>query len=481
MMNFIVRRLSRLPAAIAVLALLSACASDKLVYRTQSTPTPPADAAGFVGYADTTTGQTVCGACHVDKQNEWAQTHHAHAWTDLQASGHAQASCDACHTVDSYGNATTDTLVGFLATHDARYHDVQCENCHGPGLTHVTSPTIANEPLASLAADTGGVLNGVACGQCHTGINNPQTDNWVQSAHANSIPTTHIIGNAACEGCHVGQYALQAWGMQTNYIEASAGTTSPLSVTCAVCHDPHGGPNAYQLRYPIDVRDTSQMLCMRCHQRDAKASAPYGGHPPMAPEGPILLGYAGWFPPGYTGPDTISDTHGSAANTNLCVTCHMPQDRVTNASGALVANYGGHLFIAAPCLNSDSVPTAGTCDITQRSFAACAQSGCHGTPAAAMSAMTAATSRLALLDSALSSQLARLPDSLFSSDTVNTAIGAQFDLQLAEKTGSEVHNPFLMETLLTASITQVQQDYGIAPAFAVDLTDELRGEAGKFR
>ncbi len=460
--------------------LLAACVSEKVVYRGSASYTPPTAAAGYVGYVDASTKQTVCGACHVDQQASWMQTHHAEAWADLQASGQATAACEACHAVDAYGNASADSVVGFLATHDARYHDVQCESCHGPGLTHVTAPALSNVPLASMAADTGGT-GAAACGACHTGAAQPQADNWVQSAHANSIPTSHIIGNASCEGCHTAQGALAAWGVQTNYREAADVTTNPLSITCAVCHDPHGGPNAYQLRYPIDVADTSGMLCMRCHQRNGKPSAPYSGHPPMAPEGPVLLGFAGWFPPSYTGPDTIADTHGSAKNTNLCVTCHMPHDSVTNGSGALVADYGGHLFVAAPCLDANGVPTAGTCDISQRSFASCATSGCHGTPAAAMSAMTAATSRLALLDSALNSQLVQLPDSLFASPTVNTAIGAQFDLQLAEKPGSEVHNPFLMEVLLTSSISQVQQDYGIAPKISVNLTDVLRRNAARYR
>jgi predicted CXXCH cytochrome family protein len=431
--------------------------------------TPPAGAANFVGYADTASGQTACGDCHLDQQAAWSQTKHAHAWADLMAGDTAAASCDACHAVDAYGSLPPDSLAGFLATHDARYHDVQCESCHGPGLAHVTDPSLANRPLASLAADTG-----VACGACHTGANQPQADNWVQSLHANSIPTSHIIGNASCDYCHVGQAALAAWGVQTNYREAADAATNPMMVTCAVCHDPHGSANPYQLRYPIDVRDTSAMLCMRCHQRNAKPTAPADTHPPMSPEGPVLLGFAGWFPPGYTGPDTIVATHGSAANANLCVTCHMPTARVTNAGDSLLQNYGGHLFIAAPCLDPNGVPTAGDCDISQRSFAACATSGCHGTPDAARSAMVAVQGRLALLDSALSSQLVQIPDSEFTADTVNTAIGARFNLQLAEKPGSEIHNPFLMETLLTSSIQQVETDYGIPPTIAVDLRKEIK-------
>jgi predicted CXXCH cytochrome family protein len=465
-------------------ALLSAsCTSDKVVYRNSPPGTPPpVAAANFVGYTDTLTKQTVCGNCHNDKQAEWLQTHHANAWSDLQASGHAMASCSPCHTVDSYGNATKDTLVGFLATNDSRYHDVQCESCHGPGLVHVTAPSLENIPLASLAADTGGVVNGVACGECHTSANTPNVDEWVQSAHANTIPFSSIVGNASCDHCHVGQDVLQAWGVQTNYIEASQDVTNPLTVTCAVCHDPHGGPNAFQLRWPINVPDTAGMLCMKCHQRDAKPTAPADTHAPMSPEGPVLLGFAGWFPPSYSGPDTITDTHGTvAANPNLCVTCHMASKTVDNAGGALVDDYSGHLFIAAPCLDANGVPTTATCTVSQRDFSACASSGCHGAPSDAMSAMSTVITRLALLDSALSSQIVKLPSSLYLSTTMNTAIGARYNLWLAEKVGSEVHNPFLMEALLTSSIQQVQLDYGIPPTISVSLANILPATASRYK
>ncbi len=56
---------------------------------------------------------------------------------------------------------------------------------------------------------------------------------------------------------------------------------------------------------------------------------------------------------------------------------------------------------------------------------------------------------------------------------MTTAFGAKFNLLLAEKAGQEIHNPFLMEALLTASIQQVQTDYGIAPKVSVNLANIL--------
>ncbi|MGH7668126.1 MAG: cytochrome c3 family protein [Gemmatimonadaceae bacterium] len=474
--------LGRLTALIAGAMVAISCSSDKIVYQNQSSFTPPPTAAkNFIGYADTAAKKTVCGNCHVDQQASWAVTKHASAWADLQASGHADASCAPCHSVNANGNASTDSLSGYLATSDARYQDVQCESCHGPGLTHVTAPGLSNRPLASIAVDTGAAI-GNGCGECHTGDHDPFVDEWVEtksSGHAHL--EAHALGNAACTNCHVGQNALLAWNVNTNYLEANQAATNPMAITCAVCHDPHGGPNVAQLRFPIGVPDTAGNLCMRCHQRDGKPVAPAGQYGPMSPEGPVLLGYAGYFPPSYTGPDTIIGTHGSAANANLCVTCHMGKLTVNDASGKLVTSYMGHNFSAAPCLDANGVPTTGTCDISQRSFDACATSGCHGSPAAARSAWTAVIGRLALLDSALNSQLVQIPATEFTQTTMNSAIGGKFNRLLAEKAGSEVHNPFLMETLLTSSIRQIQTDYGIAPKISVNLANILPQTAANDR
>ncbi len=464
----------RLAVLLVGAVVASSCTSEKITYRSEpSFTTPPAAAGNYVGYADTLTKQTVCGTCHVDQQAKWVTTKHANAWADLQASGHAGASCVPCHTVGPNGNAASDTMVGYVATKDARYEDVQCESCHGAGLTHVTAPGLGNRPLASIAVDTGTAF-GNGCGECHTGSHDPFVDEWVKTADAgHAHPEAHALGNASCTYCHVGQDALTKWGVNTNYVEAGQSATNPMTITCAVCHDPHGGPNTAQLRYPINVADTAGNLCMRCHQRNGKPAAPASSYAPMAPEGPVLLGFAGWFPPNYTGPDTIVGTHGSSANPNLCVTCHMGKMTVNDANGALVTSYMGHTFAAAPCLDAQGVPTTGACDISQRSFAACATTGCHGSPAAARSAMTAVEGRLALLDSALNSQLVQIPATELKKTTMNTAIGAKFNLMLAEKVGSAEHNPFLMETLLTSSIKQVQMDYGIAPKISVNLANIL--------
>lgn len=473
--------LGRLAALLVGAVVASSCTSEKVVYRSEPSFTnPPTAAANFVGYSDTAARQTVCGNCHVDQQAKWFGTKHASAWADLQASGHAGASCYPCHSVSANGNAVTDTAVGYIATKDARYHDVQCESCHGPGLGHVTAPSLNNRPLASINVDTGTAI-GNGCGECHTGLHEPFVDEWKQSNHAHSVETP-TLGNAACQPCHTAQGALAAWNVNTNYVEASQLATKPLAITCAVCHDPHGSNNPAQLRWPINVADVTQNLCMKCHQRVAVPD-PTSTRGPHSPEGETLLGTAGWWPPGTDLSDTIVATHGSSANPQLCVTCHVSSFSVTDpTTGNLTFQATGHLFVAIPCLDNTGKPTTGSCSISQRTFAACTGSGCHGTPQVAMSAFQADTARLALLDSALNSQLVKIPASEFAASSVlTTAKGAKFNLQLAEEPGAVVHNPFLMEALLTASIKQVQLTYGIAPKINVDLTNILPAMAAKYR
>ncbi|HET7250266.1 MAG TPA: hypothetical protein VFI79_10500, partial [Gemmatimonadales bacterium] len=89
--------------AIGVLAL-GACTNEKIVFKTREPFNPPPDSVnGFLGYFTVNTKQTTCGNCHVGVQTNWAQTKHSQAWVDLQASGHASGSCNACHSVSERG------------------------------------------------------------------------------------------------------------------------------------------------------------------------------------------------------------------------------------------------------------------------------------------------------------------------------------------------------------------------------------------
>ena len=438
---------------------------------------PPEGAAGFLGYGtpeDQTEKLTTCGNCHVGFQSDWETSAHADAWAGLQDSGHAQSFCEGCHTVNELGNAS-EAEGGWVATTDDRYHDVQCESCHGPGETHVENPD-ASQPFASLAVALDGTTG---CGECHNGTHHPFVEDWSQSAHATAVESA--AGREGCADCHRGQSILLAWGENSEYVEDDP-TAAPLGIVCGVCHDPHGSDHVGQLRFPVETTSIESHLCARCHDRRTVPD-PGSSHglEPHAPEAALLVGEAGWFPPNSEIDEgEIRGTHGSDANPRLCATCHVNSYEVTDSeTGEFVFNSTGHLFTAIPCVDASGIPVEGDCEISTsaRSFQGCTGSGCHGDATAAFSALTAASTRIENAATELHDLLLLVDPNLEEAGgaidpadpTFTTAEGATFNYHLAtfggDVTGSTAHNPFLVEALLLASITEVEDEYGV-PATA---------------
>jgi predicted CXXCH cytochrome family protein len=458
-------------SSILLAVALGSCVDEKIVYRDgPNFVTPPSSAASFLGYSDEATKKTVCGSCHAGQQATWATTAHAGAFATLASSGAMQGSCQACHTVNDRGNAIADTSAGWRTTHDTRYHDVQCESCHGPGLAHVSSPQ-RGQMLASVLADTGAaVTNG--CSECHNGTHQPFVEEWRKTdGHGEShsiqpsatVPTATDT-KATCQGCHNTIGVLAAWGVNTNFKEKVSATYVQVGNTCVVCHNPHGSENTHQLRYAIDVRDVNSNLCMRCHQRRAIPD-PAVNSGPHSEQGPLLLGQAGWWPPNLNIGDSLSATHGSARNPKLCATCHVQRYTVNDkVTGKFAIQVTGHRFLPIPCVDANGAPTDDqSCAVSAKSFKGCAASSCHGSESIARAAYTTTQARIASINVELRRLLALVPASQFViGPTYTTARGAKFNADLADQPGAFVHNPFLVEQLLRASISQVAKDYNLA-------------------
>ncbi|MEP6621692.1 MAG: cytochrome c3 family protein [bacterium] len=487
-MVYVVRRL----LGATVLALLAACTTENVVYRDAANfAAPPAAAKSFLGYADIANKRTVCGSCHLDAQARWSTTKHASAWNDLQSSGGATGTCEACHSVNDKGNAVTDTIAGYRSTKDARYHDVQCESCHGPGLTHASNPTSSNLPLASIKADTN-ATNG--CGECHSGVHSPFVNEWRLSNFkglSHSIVQSGTVGNAdpTCVNCHTAQGALAQFDVTSNYAEkvAPSGITAAnaLPLVCATCHAPHGSDNTHQLRFSISAANIDENLCMKCHQRRADPSQVTTRNSVHSPEGPTLLGLAGWFPPGLSPGDSIIGTHGTPSrNTQLCAGCHVARFAATDkATGKFAFQATGHRFIAAPCVDANGVPTVSQdCSLAAKTFRSCATSSCHATEAVARTLYTTDSVRVyqlvASANSAIAKVKAKTPAAcVLGSLPFTSCLGTQFNVSLATSPGGFVHNPFLIEQLLVGSINAIAKDYGVTPDSPASLTLQLRQPA----
>jgi hypothetical protein len=197
---------------------------------------------------------------------------------------------------------------------------------------------------------------------------------------------------------------------------------------------------------------------------------------PHAPQGPLLLGTAGWWPPNQPWNQIVGSHGNPAVNPGLCAGCHVvPFDVTDAATGDFIVEATGHLFAPIPCLDEEGRPIArGNCSDSQRTFVACATSGCHSDEDAARSAKAGAEARIAQLRGALGSLLDQVPDAEFdqSDQVYTTAEGAEFNRKLA-RGGAHVHNPLLTETLLIASIEAVRAQYGVTQQSPVSLTPAL--------
>lgn len=467
--------LTWVPLTVLALAALAGCVDEKIVYRDRDLFEEPLAAAGsFLGYTDHSTQLTVCGNCHVEKQGGWEGTAHAHAWETLVDIGQdGNAACQGCHSVSQNGNAAEDP-VGYTATFEERYEDVQCESCHGPGLTHVSSPTDANAPLPALAVDTLAVNQG--CSECHSGTHHPFAEEWRQSRHGDM--SAYPQGRADCESCHTGEGALEAFGWRTRYLEAASvqnNLSNNLPITCAVCHDPHDATNAGQLRFSVESREVDDNLCMKCHQRRAVPELESSGGP-HSPQGPLLLGQdVGWRPSNFVYNDLlIQGSHGGTRNQRLCATCHVNSYEVTDAeTGDFLVTVTGHRFLPIPCVDSNRIPTEDqSCTKTypERSFASCVSGVCHDNESLASFLLQDKEDDIAALVDDLVTVLAdpAVPPTEYdvTDDRISVAEGATFNRKLGEIESSAIHNPFLTEALLDASIQAVIDEYGAAPPAA---------------
>ena len=357
-----------LPAVVMGLLLSSACTDETITIRDPYND-PVDNVNGFLGYFSVADQQTTCGNCHADEQANWIETAHAGAWEGLHTSSFANdTTCGPCHSVSALGNWVIGDA-GYAATFDSTYHDVQCESCHGPGLDHVLEPSVT-QPLASFFAATDSTTG---CGECHQDTHHPFVEQWEVSAHGSGGSFSRG-GSESCDECHNGKEALvEQFGVDAPYLEKDNGELA--SITCVVCHDPHGSPYEGQLRAPVSEA-TNRNLCIKCHnRRPTPSQTTHGFH---AAQGPLVIGGdLGWLPDSLEWPyPGNAHFHGRVdANPGLCATCHV--ETFTTANGF---NSVGHLFEAAPCVDDDGVPYPGhDCELADRRWNACAQ--CHGTAA----------------------------------------------------------------------------------------------------
>jgi predicted CXXCH cytochrome family protein len=496
-------------ALLATAFASSACTNTETVEVEKPRFNPAPDSvAGFLGLYDVHTNQTTCGNCHVNNQTEWSGTRHAGAYATLASlpPGVALPTCFGCHTVSQNGNTyfASGVAGGWNAVPDSVYHNVQCESCHGPGLTHVTNPNTTNIPLASALVTP----PGQTCLACHSGTHHPFAEQWSQSAHAtlrNEAGGPAETPSSCGAACHSGAGAMAklSGNAPTNYI----GKSTQFAITCAVCHDPHSKTNTGQLRAPIDNPEITANLCTSCHVRGAAATPSFtinsrGAH---ASQGAVYFGEgAGWIPPGFVfDPNNPVQTSHVVANQRLCAGCHVVKFTTTDISTGEDFTSVGHLFSPDPCKDANGLPTTGDCayTATARFWSGCTNSGCHADANVAANLFNGMRAEVQVLidilwidsdhDTVLETTdggllpevLAQHPSTTVAAtdsawycctvdpkdNNLSVAEGALFNARmLAEELyghndGSKgIHNPALYKGLIAGSINAVRDRYGLS-------------------
>ncbi len=339
---------------------------------------------GSVGNVPPNIAQGQCAGCHsgsipslADKVTPWKTSGHAAMFqrgVDGIVSSHYSSSCMSCHTTGldtdplAVNNGFDDQMTSsgwlfpstlqpgnfdtLVANHPqlAQVGTIGCEMCHGPGNQH-----FGNAAKTAVSIDIG------ACAACH---DEPWRHNKVSeyenSKHAELIwsssfrqqPSssdfmTNSLNN--CIRCHDGQ----AFINYTNEVGTDTRSiTSVQNLTCAACHEPHGTPNAYQLRkisvdtlangLAIPSTVGSGGVCMNCHKsrRDGETypittsiSSHFGPH--HSPQTDMYLGKNA-----HSFGQSIPSSIAHSLVQDACVGCHMS---ATVDTGSVARDkIGGH-------------------------------------------------------------------------------------------------------------------------------------------
>lgn len=304
------RRLSSIPcrllAALAVLALLAACASGALREKLLTLPTIE---------GASTVGQQACVDCHGDLAKALdADVHGRLSAADLQG---ARGGCESCHGPGSLHAGDGDVArILQPAKLPPEQSAALCATCHSSGK--LIDWTHSEHALAD-----------VGCSDCHV-------------LHGEEAPGTANLKKAdpeLCYGCHQEQLA------KANF--PSHHPVKEGKLQCSSCHNPHGA----------ELSDERQnALCIECHGR-------YQGpfvfeHSPVQEDCGICHDAHG----------TVADNLLKQNEPFLCLQCHeshfhaMRTGASVNASNVAFSAYNPDGTLADPLVGTSTPATvfAGT-------------------------------------------------------------------------------------------------------------------------
>ncbi len=240
-------------------------------------------------------------------------------------------SCTLCHSDINYGTTAHATAPGGAG----------CQDCHGLGSVHVSSPTSNKLPFS--------YWSGV-CGQCHIEFAEIQKTN-----HSDPLPFGYYEPSegrlTSCYRCHYTPGYIGAVESGIDFHDFSYGSDAldeipkdTPNVSCSVCHDPHEADmgNPYGLR-----TGSAGTACDTCHYEKWHNA--------------ILEGKAGEFENGYHYPGEdytpFSGENNPHRYADKCVLCHMNTEVIADDVNG-VRKVGGHTLRMRD-YGADDVPETG--------------------------------------------------------------------------------------------------------------------------
>lgn len=229
---------------------------------------------------------------------------------------------------------------------------VGCESCHGPGSEHILSGGDTNKIQKSV--DEG------VCGKCHDSPPEaPDFKQWKNSLHSRVVWSGSFAQNNNgtnnldnCIRCHDGNAYVNFTKGKGTYTNGFTQAKQEM-VACAVCHDPHGGPNDHQLRNGPTNSDTlangyhytgvgNGRVCMDCHKSRKNSSVYTLTRVTSSTWGPHHSGQSDIYLAQNAvtfGGAPYQTTEHKEFLVNSCVKCHMPP---TDSASINRDKVGGH-------------------------------------------------------------------------------------------------------------------------------------------
>jgi len=178
-----------------------------------------------------------------------------------------EMNCAGCHN-------TGLELKKVDSGYESKYVELNtgCEKCHGPGSEHVKTPRVKGKIINPKKMDYERSLE--VCGQCHSrGVSLPNGTFEFPWNDKDNKP--YKLGDPLA---NYYKFKPGLWGdpeahsksHHQQWIDYQKSTHFQAKITCAACHNPHGGPSESQLV----KADYNNNLCLSCHGKDKKFANP---------------------------------------------------------------------------------------------------------------------------------------------------------------------------------------------------------------